>query len=203
MISNILSIIANTKAVKELKNETAKYFVTDDVIGTALLACSYYKESKNNLTVITSNLYNAQRVYDIISSIIGENECFLFPVDELLRSDSIAASKEMIVQRLYVLNELQTKERYILVTHSLAVMSYLPDPKLFKETCLNISVGDKIDLQSIKEKLITMGYSHVHKLDHSLQFANRGDILDVYSVNNEQPIRIELFDDVVESIRIF
>ena len=43
----------------------------------------------------------------------------------------------------------------------------------------------------------------MHKIDHSMQFANRGDILDVFSVNMDSPLRIELFDDYVESIRLF
>ena len=56
-------------------------------------------------------------------------------------------------------------------------------------------VGDTINLTQVKAKLTKLGYANVHKIDHSMQFANRGDILDVFSVNMDSPLRIELFDD--------
>ena len=53
------------------------------------------------------------------------------------------------------------------------------------------------------ETLIEMGYQAVSKVEHSLQFASRGDILDIYSVSELDPIRIEFFDDEIEDIKLF
>ncbi|MCF0113179.1 MAG: DEAD/DEAH box helicase, partial [Bacilli bacterium] len=64
-------------------------------------------------------------------------------------------------------------------------------------------VGDHYDLKRLKVDLSEMGYQAVNKVDHSLQFASRGDILDIYSVSYLHPIRIEFFDDEIESIRVF
>lgn len=202
-MSSLLNLIKNDEAVELFCNNKNKQFITDDVIGTSLLVCSRYNTKPEKIVVVASNLYNSQRIYDFVSNIIGENECLFYPSDDLLRNESVAESKEMIAQRLYIMHELETRDNYILVTHVSALMKYLPSPELFKENCLHFKVGDTLDLKNIKNKLVAMGYVSVHKIDHSLQFANRGDIIDIFSVNNDNPIRIELFDDQIESIRQF
>ncbi len=202
-MSNLLTLLKEYQAIQKYINGNCNDFITDDVIGTSLLVCAKYSNRPAKMAIVASNLYTAQRIYDFISNIISEENCLFFPVDEMLRNDSLACSKEMIAQRIYILNELNKREHYILVTHTSAVMKYLPSPKLFLENCLNISVGSKLNLTQTKNALVQMGYLNVHKIDHSLQFASRGDVLDVFSVNSEYPIRIELFDDEVESIRYF
>ena len=62
-------------------------------------------------------------------------------------------------------------------------------------------MGNSYDLSKLKIDLVKYGYIHVNKIDASLQFAVRGDILDIYSVNNDYPIRIEFFGDEIESIK--
>lgn len=202
-MSDLISILKDYQAIQKYIDGTCKEFITDDVVGTSLLACAKFESKSCKITIITSNLYNAQRTYDFISNIIGEEHCLFYPVDEMLRSETLAVSKEMIAQRIFILNELLTRENFILVTHASGVMKYLPSPELFTSYCLNLKVGEKIDLYEVKQKLVNMGYTNVHKIDHSLQFASRGDILDIFSVNSEHPIRIELFDDEIESIRCF
>ncbi|MCH5180579.1 MAG: transcription-repair coupling factor [Erysipelotrichales bacterium] len=202
-MSDLISILKDYQAIQKYIDGTCKEFVTDDVVGTSLLVCAKYENKPCKIAIITSNLYNAQRTYDFISNIIGEENCLFYPVDEMLRSESLAVSKEMIAQRIYILNELRNRENYVLVTHASAIMKYLPSPETFDLYTLKFGVGEKIDLLDIKQKLVNMGYTNVHKIDHSLQFASRGDILDIFSVNCDYPIRIELFDDEIESIRYF
>lgn len=203
MANSIVDFIKKNKAVKEFINDTKIEYVTDDVIGTAFLVAAKYLEKRQKIMIVTSNLYNSQRVYDLLTTLVSDDDCLFFPVDELLRTDLIAESKEMISQRLYVLNEMLTKDSYIVITHTSAFCKFLPSPQLFKENTISIKVGDTINLTQIKEMLLKLGYANVHKIDHSMQFANRGDILDIFSVNATSPVRIELFDDYVESIRIF
>ena len=63
-------------------------------------------------------------------------------------------------------------------------------------------MGKSYDIKKIVEKLLNNGFSKVSKIDQTLQFALRGDILDIYPINSEFPYRIEFFDDEVESIRV-
>ena len=178
-------------------------FVVDETIGISLLIASQFKDNPCRINVIASNLYNAQKIYDLLSIFIGEENCLFFPVDEMLRVDAVAASKEMLSQRLFVMDSLSNKEHYVLITHGASCGRYLPNPSLFKNMTMEFKIGEHYNLEDVKTKLTMAGYTRVNKIDHSLQFASRGDILDVYSVNNTRPIRMEFFDDELENIRIF
>ena len=123
--------------------------------------------------------------------------------DELIRAENLSLSKEMAANRIYTLNEVINGNADIVITNLAAFTRYLPSKEVFLKSVLNFKVGDKIDLTETKKRLVKAGYSQVNKIDQSLQFASRGDILDIYSVNYDYPIRIELFDDEIESIRYF
>jgi len=177
--------------------------VVDDTIGIAMLFSTIYCKKPANYAIITSNLYNAQRVYELLGGFIGEDNVMLFPNDDLLRAETITSSKELMAQRLYVMDVMQGGASKILVTHALAVMRFMPEPQLFSAFNLRLKIGDRVNLESLRSKLAKSGYSRVGKIDQSMQFASRGDILDVFSVNYLRPIRIELFGDEIESIRYF
>ncbi len=198
----LFKVLKNNIAIGALLEKKGP-FVVEDTLGISLLVAAAYKEKKEAYTLVTSNLYHAQKVYDYLSSFIGEDNCLFFPVDEMLRVEAVSASKEMLAQRLYVLHELTKKAPKILITHVAGVTRYLPDEKLFIEQSFTFKVGEKYSFEDIKRKLAVIGYEKVNKIDQSLQFAIRGDIVDIYSVNEENPLRIEFFDDEVESIRFF
>ncbi|MDY2735122.1 transcription-repair coupling factor, partial [Intestinibacter sp.] len=68
---------------------------------------------------------------------------------------------------------------------------------------LTYKVGDIIDLEALSEKLVKLGYERVSRIEGLGQFSIRGGIIDVYSLEYTHPIRIELFDDEIDSIRTF
>ena len=138
-----------------------------------------------------------------ISSFVDEKDVLLFTSDELIRAETLAQTKEMVAHRLYVLNELCNNRGRIVIANLASATRFLPNPKEFIDNTINFKVGEHYDIQEIKKKLIKAGYSLVSKIDQSLQFASRGDILDIFSVNYDNPLRIEFFDDEIESIRFF
>ena len=178
-------------------------FVVDDNIGLALLVASAYKQKKEPYIVLTSNLYKAQKIFDYLYAFLPDNEIYLFPSDELIRAETISQSKELISSRLFVLSKLKEAKNPIVVTNVASFIRFLPSPDIFYSNNLTFSVGKHYDISKIRHMLIEAGYILVNKIDQSLQFAIRGDILDIYSVNLDNPIRIEFFDDEIESIRYF
>ena len=179
------------------------HFVVDDNSGISLLIASSYKSKKESYLIITSNLYKAQKLYSNLTSFLSKDDVLLFPSDELIRAETIAQSKEMAAHRLYVLNEIINRKNVIVIANLASATRYLPSPELFKERTFTIKKGGHYNLSDIRTKLVSDGYSLVNKVDQSLQFAIRGDVLDIFSVNNDNPVRIEFFDDEVESIRYF
>ncbi|HOJ44567.1 MAG TPA: transcription-repair coupling factor [Bacilli bacterium] len=178
-------------------------FQVDDTLGVSLMLASAYSKKPRRYALITTNIYNAQRVYDLLSSFVGEEACLFYPSDELLRAESIAASKEMMAQRLYVMDQLLSGKPKILITHAAAAMRFLPDPRYFDSQTLLFNKGKSYDIERLKVVLTQSGYARVNKIDQSLQFAVRGAIIDIASVNNAHPIRLEFFGDELESIRYF
>ena len=179
------------------------HFVVDDNNGIALMVASNYKKNKGSYLLVTSNLFKAQKLYSSLVSFLSKDDVLLFPCDELIRAEAIAQSKEMSAHRLYVLDEILKRKNVIVVANLASACRYLPAPNLFKERTFNLKAGQRYDLSEIRRKLVLNGYINVNKIDQSLQFAIRGDVLDIYSVNNDYPVRIEFFDDEIESIRYF
>ena len=179
------------------------HFVVDDNAGIALFLALASRYTKNKYLLIAPNLYKATRLYNQIKSFVSDKEVLLFPNDELIRAESISESKEMVAQRIYTLNQLINGKVDILITNVSGATRFLPSKDVFNSKKMCFEVGKTYDLSAIREKLTKEGYLFVNKIDQSFQYAIRGDILDIYSVNLDYPVRIEFFGDEVESIRFF
>ena len=199
---NLFNKLQSNK-ITPLVQKKKGHFVVDDNNGIALLVASNYLKNKGSYLLVTTNLFKAQKIYSSLVSFLGKDDVFLFPCDELIRAEAIAQSKEMSAHRLYVLDEILKRKDVIVVANLASACRYLPAPELFKNRTFNLKRGQHYDLSELRKKLVLNGYYFVNKIDQSLQFAIRGDVLDIYSVNNDYPVRIEFFDDEIESIRYF
>jgi len=199
---DLLTLISKTESATHLFDKK-RNFVVNDTMGIALLFAANFSKKPSKSSIICQNLYHAQKVYDLLSSLIGNEHVLLYPADDILRGDLLASSKELVAQRIYVLDKLLSGQNFILVTHTTAVISPLLNPEIFKENTISISRGKNYKIEHLIQKLTLSGYISVNKIDQSLEFAHRGDILDIYPVNYDKPIRIEFFGDEVESIKLF
>ena len=199
---NLFDLIKTSKVIPPFL-EKKGHFVVDDNIGLSILLASSYAANKEPYIVLTNNLFTAQKIYEYLCSFISKDEVYLYPADELIRAEALASSKELVASRLYVLSKLKEKSPKIIVTNVAGFIRYIPHPDLFYSKSLIFKIGERYDFKNIRRFLIDAGYTLVNKIDQSLQFAIRGDILDIYSVNSDYPVRIEFFDDEIESIRYF
>ncbi len=84
-----------------------------------------------------------------------------------------------------------------------AILQYTCDKEEFKSLCIDFELGKTFNLEKLTEDLVVMGYSREDSVEGAGQFAIRGGILDIFPVGNENPYRIEFFDDETDSIREF
>ena len=175
----------------------------DDGIVSTLTLASLYSKNKDKYIVLTSSLFEAQKMYESLSRIIDEKEVLFFPADELVRLDALAMSKEMEAERLYTLAKISSLDHFILITNLAAFKRFLPSPELFYSRMINLSLHQTYDLNEIKARLVKAGYSRVNKVEQSLEFASRGDILDIFPIDQDKPIRLDFFDDELDDIRHF
>lgn len=193
----------NNKLLNQHLSENKGHFVFQSEISFSYALALRFLENPENNIILAPNLYVAQNIYEELSLLIGEENCFLFPVDEVYVQNQYASSSEILSQRLYVLNSLFNNHKKIIITHPSSFNRYLPSPKLYQDNMLLIKKGENYSLDEIINKLSSLSFVRVNKIDQGLQFAVRGDILDIFPINEEKPIRIEFFDEEVESIRYF
>lgn len=175
----------------------------DEIVGFPLFMSYIYHQKPGKYMIITSNLYKSQMIYNSLKSFLSEEEILLLPNDELIRAGTLSSFKEMMANRIFALDRVGEMKNGIIIANLSAVNRFYPSPNLFKDSTLNLKVGDTINILELRKKLIKMNYSKVIKVDQSFQFASRGDIIDIFSVNYDKPIRIEFFGDEIESIRTF
>ena len=178
-------------------------FVVQDCLSCSLLIGSAYTKKPQKICLVAANLYTAQQIYEQLINLIGEENTLFYPQDEVIRFDSEAYSKEMVSQRLYVMEKALEDKPRILITHAASVTRFLPEVEEFKKNIITLKTNDKINVKQVIETLTNQGFTRVNKIDGSLQFALRGDILDIYPINMDNPVRVDIFDDEIESIRIF
>lgn len=184
-------------------NKTNKSFVVDSIIGTVLLALKKYNETNANVFIYAANNYDANSIFNKLSSLIDEDKIVLLPGDDLIRVEYISESKEVKSELIYGLYKIRHSKHLIVIVTPSTLYRYYPSVKTFDDSFIEIHVGDDLNINDFKNKLSELGYISVSKIDQSMEYASRGGVIDVFSLNYEDPIRIEFFDTVIESIRLF
>jgi transcription-repair coupling factor (superfamily II helicase) len=202
VLNNILNLLKKNSALPPFESKKGSFYVGDS-LGIVLLVATAYQKKKENYVIVTSNLYQAQRAYSFLLNFLDEKDCLLFPQDDLLRADVIAANKELEAQRIYVLHRLLTEKKHIIITNLSGFIKRLTDKDQFAKTIFKLKKGDEINIRDLSFKLADSGYQRVGKVNESLQFSNRGEILDIFSINYAKPVRIDSSYDVIDTISTF
>ena len=164
---------------------------------------SLYTEEKRQVIIITHNLLQAQKVYDDLSEIIDSSELFLYPANELTITDIDAQSPETLGQRIGVLQRLANNQKGIFIIPYMGLSKFLPPKEYFIDSVIPLEVGQEINLEQFLQRMIFLGYERADLVERKGEFSVRGGIIDIYPLTMEHPIRIELFDIEVDSIRSF
>ena len=144
---------------------------------------------------ITSDSVLANKAYETISALSGK-KCVLLPSKDEVVLYKDALSKDALYRRLTAIHDILNGAE-IIVCNIEAVMQLFPS----RLECLDFVLGGEYNYQTIPQKLIAMGYSRMYAAESKGTFAVRGDILDIFPINCENPVRVDFFGDTVEKIR--
>lgn len=166
-------------------------------------AISKLSQQFKNVLVITDTEENERFIkadLNVISSaqIIGFPSTNHKPYD----TDQIVDSTSLVL-RSEALESVKGRAKKIVVTSASAISEKVAPPQVLDKVSVNITKGDSIDLDQLKEKLVDQGYNPTRFVDEPGDFAVRGGIFDVFPFAGEYPIRLEFFGDELESIREF
>ena len=140
-------------------------------------------------------IYEDYRFYD--------KEVYYYPAKDLLFFQADIHGNLLIRQRMQVIKALLEKERITVVTSIDGCMDFLLPLEEIKKSLIHFESDSPVELDKLKDSLVTLGYERVGQVEMPGQFSVRGGIIDIYSLTEENPWRIELWGDEIDSIRSF
>ena len=148
--------------------------------------------------------YDESRVKELADDIqcFAEN-VYTYPARDMLFYNADIRGNLVSGQRIDVWRHMAEDQSGIVVTTIDALMDKLEDPEQFRRKTINITSTDRIDLEELETQLAEFGYTRELQVEGPGQFAVRGGIVDIYPLTEDMPVRIELFDDEVDSMRSF
>ena len=197
---NVLQSLESNVVSQEILNKgnrVGNLFLMEE----ALLLTSVFQKDRQTRIVVKKNRYEAQQLYQRIRQL--EEDVLLFVMEESLRVQAIASSPEDVQAQISFLSEALEEKPKLIICNTAAFLRYLPDAEFFKSMCFTIHIGQALDMKQLKSQLNRAGYSKVNYVDRPCTYAARGGIVDIFSLGQEHPIRVEFFDTEVDSIRYF
>ncbi len=151
---------------------------------------------------IANNDISARKTYEDFLNFFEEGVLY-FPPEEIMFHDIEAKSRDSTYERIKNLYKIINGEYEIVITSPEAIGRKLIDKELFFKSIVSFSIGECVDLHEISKRLVAIGYERMSVVEGEGQFAIRGGIVDIFPINSEVAVRIEFFDDEIDSIRSF
>ena len=178
---------------------------------TPVFATGVIDAAKNHLTYCLKKYterpvfiltYSELRAKEIMEDMaFFEKDCVYYPAKDILFYSADVHSMEMNRQRFLVLERLLKGERPVIVASMEALLDKYPKKEVFQSFLLQLKVGDIVEISDLTRKLVVMGYERAELVESPGQFTLRGGILDIWSLTAEDAVRIEFWDDEIDSIR--
>ncbi len=197
--------------IKELLQSNSK--ITDNKINIsatglpssakAMLVYAITKETKKSSLVVCNNIFEVNKFIQDVKFFSDDIEVIFLPSEQIEYYDIDKESNELDTARAYAIEKILDGKLNIVVTTIDSLLLNMKNKKEFSNKEFTIKVSESIDIEKIQKELVLLGYQRTENVEGKGQFAIRGGIIDIFTVNNELPYRIELFGDEVDNIRTF
>lgn len=159
-------------------------------------------KNEGQALVITPNARRAQKIATDLAFFCDE-KIYVLPDFDTADFKYEAKSRDDLESYLSAYEALLSGEKCIVVAPVLASLKKLQPKEVFNKNSFSVCVNATVDRNTIIEKLVLLGYERLPLATSKGQFSARGDIIDVFPPCSDDPVRIELFDDLVDSIRSY
>ncbi|MGW8017295.1 transcription-repair coupling factor [Staphylococcus xylosus] len=201
--------------ITEYINEDKRYQELNEVFGKeqvlvtglsgaakATIIAEKYLNSSKQLLIVTNNLYQADKLESDLTQFVEEQDIYKYPMQDIMTEEFSTQSPQFMSERVRTLTALAQEKRGLFIVPLNGLKKWLTPVEMWKSHQLTLSVGDDIDIDDFLNKLVNMGYRRESVVSHIGEFSLRGGIIDIYPLIGS-PVRIELFDTEVDSIRDF
>ena len=160
-----------------------------------------FQISDQSICLITKNNQESIYIYNGLKYFFGEVSLKLFPETEVLPYDHFSSPERVIQNRFQIINEAYSSKN-ILITSIKNIFERYPEIEYFK-SFETFKLGHKISVLNLVKVIESLDYVKKTNVEVINDYAVRGGIVDIFSPMYENPLRIEIFDDTIESIRFF
>ncbi|MFW6035372.1 MAG: transcription-repair coupling factor [Halothermotrichaceae bacterium] len=155
------------------------------------------------ILLIAYDNVHVNRYYEDLIRLLPKERVMIYPETEILPHEQIVEDLHETGQRIKVLQALTQQKNKIIITTIETLFRKLIPVEIFKQNRLILKHGREYNMKDLSSHLITAGYQRLPMVEDSGQFSIRGGILDVFTLSNSKPFRIEFFGDEIDSIRQF
>lgn len=201
----ILSVMEELAEFQTVRDQCLKQDGMLQVVGsvpaqTTHLMYGFSRKATHKLLVVASEL-KAKQLYEEYRFL--ERDVCIYPAKDLLFYHADIKGKLLLQKRMEVVKSLIENEKTTIIVGIDGFMDKLVPLSYIASHILDLKVGTGVELDSLKQQLVALGYDREAQIDQVGQFSVRGGIVDIYPLTEEQPIRIEFWDDEIDSIRTF
>ena len=132
-----------------------------------------------------------------------ELDVWYYPARDLLFFNADIQGNEITAQRMMAISRILEYGKGTIVTTIDGCMDMLVPLEQIRQNTLEIAAGDVLDLNLLKRQLVYMGYERCSRVSSPGQFSIRGGIIDIFTLTEDNPVRIEMWDDEVDTLRYF
>ncbi len=159
-----------------------------------------FNKKEKNILVVTSSLFEANKLFDLFKTYTSD--VLLFPMDDFITSMALAISPELKATRIDTLQNIKNGPK-IVITNLMGYLKYLTDINQEKTNVINLQSNMVIKRDELIAKLNDFGYVRESIVTTTGEFAVRGFVIDLFPIQENHPIRLELFGDLIEEIKYF
>ena len=207
-----MNIFFPALAQEPILNDIYKYFGQKDgqnyiygISGSqkhAIIAACYDKYPKTTI-IITRDRESIDEWTSDLTSLLENVDVLELPALDMMNVTASAKSLELKARRMQVLGKLTRQEKAIILVSAQAAMQKDMSRQDFENSSIQLEITKEYNYGKLLEELVVLGYEHTDRVEQLGQFSARGGIVDIYPINLERPLRIEFFDNEIESIREF
>lgn len=189
--NEILGNIEGSQYIHGMSEESLPHFIY-----------SIYKHTGKSVLFLTSEELTARSIYEA-SLGLPETDLMEFPRTDISFHNIEPVEDGALRKRQEVITRLLKKDHFITIASAEALIKKISTPSYVASLSLKISQEDQVEIKDLEFKLTNLAYERVQRVEAKGQFAIRGGIIDIFPISYKNPVRIELFDTEIDSMRTF
>ena len=187
--------------IKAIKNKPGLVSVSGCIDAQKPHMIYSLEHGKNYRLIVTFSDQRAKELYEEYA--FFDPEVVYYPAKDVLFYQSDIRGNLLTSQRISALKALQDRKECTVVTTFDALMNTMPPVENLKQAVIRVKPEQELNLSELTRTLVSMGYEKEYQVERMGQFAIRGGILDIFPLTEDNPVRIEMWGDDVDTIRYF